>query len=328
MRPNTERFRIYMIVVMPLERYKMEMAHPFLAGASHELSISLIYRGRMAKLSHTLKPASTKHLIGNILVSTRFFRGPLFTLIKSKFGSDGIVNFLALQAELIESNGELSRMLAEGVLFGLGASQEVVNSFLEFCLSSDVGALYLKDKKIRCLKIDEELGNILDKRKYWRQYKQNQKVAEVSIENPQGFSKSSETETETEYETDLGSKSKKNSAPKILKIEIRPHVWFSEEETRKFLEKHDQELYDRCCDKLSAWIDQDPTPKRKRNGVNARATCDVWVKNAVQEDIRRSSQVNIGTKNGQNGYTTVQQRTAAYLEKMRREVAEEEAREK
>lgn len=75
------------------------------------------------------------------------------------------------------------------------------------------------------------------------------------------------------------------------KTEFAPGVWLTQDEHSKFLEKFGPQFVSRCCEKLSAWIEQDPIPKRKRNGVNAAATFRAWVLNSVSEEEARAARL-------------------------------------
>lgn len=74
----------------------------------------------------------------------------------------------------------------------------------------------------------------------------------------------------------------------LEKKECAPGVFLTDIEHQKFLTDFGEPFVARCCEKLSAWIEQDPTPKRKRNGRNAAATFRAWVINAVAEEQSRA----------------------------------------
>jgi len=76
------------------------------------------------------------------------------------------------------------------------------------------------------------------------------------------------------------------------KTEFAPGVFLTEAEHSGFITKFGSQFVTRCCEKLSAWIEQDPIPKRKRNGVNAAATFRAWVLNSVSEEESRASRTN------------------------------------
>lgn len=86
------------------------------------------------------------------------------------------------------------------------------------------------------------------------------------------------------------------------KTEVTPFVWLTEKEITKFQE-NGTEFYKRLCEKLSAWIDQDQTPKRLKNGRNAGATFRSWVINAVWAEQKTS--VNGGHQRKSNSEETV-----------------------
>ncbi len=73
------------------------------------------------------------------------------------------------------------------------------------------------------------------------------------------------------------------------KIQFGEHVFLTQTEIDNVQNKHGTAFFERCCEKLNAWIEQDPTPKRRKNGKNAGATFRAWVLNAVAEEEVRAS---------------------------------------
>lgn len=67
------------------------------------------------------------------------------------------------------------------------------------------------------------------------------------------------------------------------------HVYLTQTEIDNYQNKFGTEFLDRCCEKLNAWIEQDPTAKRVKNGKNAGATFRAWVFNAVAEEQMRAT---------------------------------------
>lgn len=86
-------------------------------------------------------------------------------------------------------------------------------------------------------------------------------------------------------------KEEKSNTISVSKPERAPGVFLTDAEHEKFVTDFGPEFVARCCEKLSAWIEQDPTPKRKRNGRNAAATFRAWVLNAVSEEQVRASRL-------------------------------------
>ena len=104
-------------------------------------------------------------------------------------------------------------------------------------------------------------------------------------------------------------KNKNNNNEKKNKNEYAPGVFLTDEERARFITEFGEEFVNRCCEKLSAWIEQDPTPKRKRNGHNGAATFRAWVLNAVSEEQARANRQGalrfVTSKAGINTQSTV-----------------------
>ncbi len=67
------------------------------------------------------------------------------------------------------------------------------------------------------------------------------------------------------------------------------YVWLSDIELEQFTVTHGPEFIKRCIEKLDAWIETDPVPKRIKNGRNAGACFRSWVFNSVAEEQSRAS---------------------------------------
>jgi hypothetical protein len=76
------------------------------------------------------------------------------------------------------------------------------------------------------------------------------------------------------------------------KTEYAKHVLLTQAEHSALVEKFGAQFVTRACEKLSGWIESDPTPKRIRNGKNAAATFRSWVLNAVAEEESRAARQN------------------------------------
>lgn len=76
---------------------------------------------------------------------------------------------------------------------------------------------------------------------------------------------------------------------KTPKQKFGEHVYLTQTEIDNYQNKFGTEFLDRCCEKLNAWIEQDPTAKRVKNGKNAGATFRAWVFNAVAEEQMRAT---------------------------------------
>lgn len=87
-------------------------------------------------------------------------------------------------------------------------------------------------------------------------------------------------------------------SPTEGKIQHGKYVWLSQEELERFETQHGPEFIKRCIDKLDAWIETDPIPKKIKNGRNAGACFRSWVFNSVSEEYSKRSTA----KQGQLGF--------------------------
>lgn len=87
-------------------------------------------------------------------------------------------------------------------------------------------------------------------------------------------------------------KTKTKAQDKIIFGQFK-HVHLSPQEYKKLTDEFGQSFADRVIEKLDSWIEQDPTPTRKRRGKKPLASFRAWTINAVakeQEDPSRTNQ--------------------------------------
>ena len=117
------------------------------------------------------------------------------------------------------------------------------------------------------------------------------------VPNPCSSSSSLSTSTTTDLNTNTPLAIAQVPAPKV-KPEVlavtgktlrAKYVWLSDIELEQFTVTHGPEFIKRCIEKLDAWIETDPVPKRIKNGRNAGACFRSWVFNSVAEEQTRAS---------------------------------------
>lgn len=118
------------------------------------------------------------------------------------------------------------------------------------------------------------------------------------VPNSCSSSSSSSTSTTTDLNTNTPLAVARAPAPKKPGHEListqgktlhGKYVWLSDIELEQFTVTHGPEFIKRCIDKLDAWIETDPVPKRIKNGRNAGACFRSWVFNSVAEEQSRAS---------------------------------------
>ena len=72
------------------------------------------------------------------------------------------------------------------------------------------------------------------------------------------------------------------------------HVWLSEADHEKLVQRFGATFADRCIEKLDAWVAQKPNTERKRKGMNGAASIRSWVIASVSEEQAKSEQIKGG----------------------------------
>ena len=183
----------------------------------------------------------------------------------------------------------------------------VVNSLLETGVVSkrEDGALFsrrmVRDEKVRSVRIEagKRGGNPnLVKQKSTTQVKQKS--------TPSSSSSSSSS-----------SSINKKSKPKKVFGDFK-HVHLTEAQEHKYRNEYGEAFFKRLVEKLDSWIEQDPTPKRIKNGKNADATFRAWVLNAVMKEQMEAQKGN--GKPRANGFFQQKQRE---MDSLREELLED-----
>jgi len=251
---------------------------------------------------HTATP---KEKIEKTFFDTNFFDDAKIKFLENEFGDAGPAYYMRLILSILREGGALHERIAKSFLKKTQLGEGRIEEFLEACL--EIGLLYLtEDKKyFRSHRADREIQALHEKRESWRSrqtkhrdspsvtHKSRKRHASVTRDTNECHRDSEEEEEhEYEHEQEKVHEREPERRPKAeppAKVEHAPGVFLAPTEREKVISAHGEEFFNRCCEKLSAWIAQDPTPKRKRNGRNAAATFRVWVINAVSdEDTRRA----------------------------------------
>jgi hypothetical protein len=74
------------------------------------------------------------------------------------------------------------------------------------------------------------------------------------------------------------------------------HVWLSEQERQRHIDKLGDQFVERAIQKLDSWIESKPIPSRLTNGRNANATFHSWVLNAVAQEQQSATRLTGGFK--------------------------------
>ena len=227
---------------------------------------------------------------------------PKIFALRSKHGNLGELVFLRLLARIFD-NGYFIKWddMQNAVLAGqLGVSEEEVSSIINVCINFTLfdkciheqhSILTSKAIQDRWLKATERRSSrVIDDIYSLQQSKCIHKPRSTVVnDNISTQSKVKEIESKEkvkEIESKKKVKEKRERAPvpeKFCYGETQ-NVWLTESEREKFLDNHDLNFFNQCVEKLDAWIDKEPTPKRIRNGKNAAATFRAWVIRAVLED--------------------------------------------
>ena len=277
-------------------------------------------------------PQSGKEKVSKTFLDTDFFADAKIQFLIAKFGAAGPTYYLRVALAILSEGGRVHSDIAGLFVEQLGTSADNAKAFLDACIR--IGLLYQDGDFYGSARADREISALTDKRSKWREDKQKErassKAPKRSKKTPHGVRlDTTKTQKESEYEYEEEKEGEKeqevNRKGKPGKSEVAPGVWLSAAESEKWIELHGKAFFDRCCEKLSAWIEQDPTPKRKRNGLNAAATFRVWVVNAVaQEQASATRLQGRSTKAGEvaaNGFSAAHNYN---MELLRR--AEEEER--
>lgn len=94
---------------------------------------------------------------------------------------------------------------------------------------------------------------------------------------PKGNSSSTSTSSSTSSNIGI-------YTPPPGKVLYGKFCYLTEAEYEAYLITHGKAFLNRAIEKLNAWIETDPTPKRVKNGQNASACFRSWVFNAIAEE--------------------------------------------
>ena len=243
--------------------------------------------------SHT--PPNRRKKLTTIIFDTDFFIRPKTRLLIKKFGITAPSIYLTAicwmayesSSDRLDSSTDLRLLCLD-----TGVDYETAVAVLDECVELDMlryeNGFYISDR------LASELDAVAVKQNNYRSAALGREKAKRSkIKNSLGRASKSEQvrkeqEKEQEQEEEKDQEREREKEPPS-KLEHAPGVFLTIAEREKVISAHGEEFFNRCCEKLSAWIAQDPTPKRKRNGRNAAATFRVWVINAVSdEDTRRA----------------------------------------
>lgn len=136
----------------------------------------------------------------------------------------------------------------------------------------------LMQRELRIKQVSESRRNSANIR--WEKAKESEKLNARAMQNDANDARSEKRRVD---------KNRSNTNTITPKTEFAPLVFLTQEQNQNLVEGHGADFVKQCYEKLSAWIEQDPTPKRKKKGQNASATLRTWVINAVTDDQRRAS---------------------------------------
>lgn len=127
---------------------------------------------------------------------------------------------------------------------------------------------------------------------------------------------------ETREKRETSSCSSSNSSKDLdLKKDLSPppgrkqfgeggHVWLSEADHEKLVQRFGATFADRCIEKLDAWVAQKPNTERKRKGMNGAASIRSWVIASVSEEQAKAQKIQGNGPLKPHQVMSTQQRTA------------------
>lgn len=289
----------------------------------------------------TLKPFLPK-----IQISRDFYHKPSTRRWLQANGAEGVI---ILQVILIASGQEQGAKIHKDDLaylqYPLPFSAELINTVIESCVKVGLliydGEFYFNEDiisdQINFLKKQKNYSSAAhereeEKRRLAEQKQDCTKIVAESCQDSGRIIVNMNSEYDPDHDPDLNPKEggqgeTKPTQSSIVqnkppKIQFGEHVYLTQTEIDNYQNKYGTEFLDRCCEKLNAWIEQDPTAKRVKNGKNAGATFRAWVFNAVAEEQMRATR----SPPQKEKLSTAQKTWAAYkeieaeeLEKMRME---------
>lgn len=251
----------------------------------------------------TLSKPKPRGKLKHALIDVNFFNSPNVIALRRKFGPAAPGAIVAIICQLSQTlNAELNIDTALGVmdLFKIDNAEECLN----YCFESEI-LQKINDRLITHNSVIKDQESCARKRAKWRgdKDKQNNMVDSVADSTVESVVDSAEkceymnTEDLDPEDLNLKEGGQGETIPiqssvvqnKPPKIQFGEHVFLTQTEIDNVQNKHGMAFFERCCEKLDAWIEQDPTPKRRKNGKNAGATFRAWVLNAVAEEEVRAS---------------------------------------
>ncbi len=252
-----------------------------------------------------------------------------------KFGNDGLLAIMGaifLMGNATDGEIEIDAFIANARIYGCDADK--CKEILDYCLHPD-RKLFLSGSKsgwITNSRVTEDQERVYLKREKWRASQKKRRCHDgVSSDVMQDTHETSHETLNTEHMNteDLNSEDldpnpkeggqgeTKSTQSSIVqnkppKIQFGEHVYLTQTEIDNVQNKHGTAFFERCCEKLNAWIEQDPTPKRRKNGKNAGATFRAWVLNAVAEEEVRASRTSTRAPPYQQKMSNAEKTMAVY----------------
>ena len=141
----------------------------------------------------------------NVFWDTDFLSDPEVDLLVEKFGDRSLTFYIRIKSVLAKKGGYLDYEMACGLGRPFGTSRELYTEFVDFCLKKKI-LFKTKDDQIYSEDILQDIENVIEQRKNWRdeknkgKNKQNQQLAEFSGKN---LSDSTRNKKDSEHEHEL-----------------------------------------------------------------------------------------------------------------------------
>ncbi len=251
------------------------------------------------------KVGNKRVILKHALIDVDFLHTPKIIALRRKFGDIAALAVIEITMQLSKATDatvELDTALAVVENFRIDKSEE----FIAYCIDREILQKtelgFITEKGV--IQDQQKLGEQQDK---WKEKKRKQRQNEDVPGDMGGDTigdspgKSEQLNTEDLNSEDLNPNPKEGGQGetkptqssivqnKPPKIQFGEHVFLTQTEIDNVQNKHGTAFFESCCEKLNAWIEQDPTPKRRKNGKNAGATFRAWVLNAVAEEEIRAS---------------------------------------
>lgn len=210
--------------------------------------------------------------LDKLFLDATFFSDPKIIALTQTHGGQAVAYLINCYSVLGQaSQGIIPRELLVSLGCHWGFTRDTSEVVVQYFINLN---LLHGDTNIYHPRICAEQKKIASQRLKW----QNRQKCHRGVTRTSGRDSEEEKEQEEEKELDLKNNSQlKPDKPEKFQFGESGHVWLTATESTKLQNKYGTEVVARCIEKLDAWIEQDPTPKRRQNGKNAAATFRSWV---------------------------------------------------